>query len=73
MKTYYAIVNVEGRRLGTYMPAENVAAAFETATARYKTRHPRLHVETIAVQEIAEEQVDPARVSLLDELVARHV
>jgi hypothetical protein len=25
------------------------------ATARYKTRHPRLHVETIAVQEIAEE------------------
>jgi hypothetical protein len=55
MKTYYAIVNVEDRRLGIYVPAENVAAAFETATARYKTRHPRLHVETIAVQEIAEE------------------
>ena len=55
MKTYYAIVNVEDRRFGTYVPAENVAAAFETATARYKTRHPRLHVETIAVQEIAEE------------------
>jgi len=37
------------------VPAENVAAAFETAAARYKTRHPRLQVETIAVQEIAEE------------------
>jgi len=57
MKTYYAIVNVEGRRLGTYVPAENVAAALETATARYKMRHPRLHVETIAVQEIAEEHM----------------
>jgi len=55
MKTYYAIVNVEDRRFGTYVPAENVVAAFETATARYKTRHPRLRVETIAVQEIAEE------------------
>jgi len=55
MKTYYAIVNVEDRQFGTYVPAENVAAAFETATARCKTRHPRLQVETIAVQEIAEE------------------
>jgi hypothetical protein len=53
MKTYYAIVNVKDRRLGTYVSAENVAAAFKTATARYKTRHPRLHVETIAVQEMA--------------------
>ena len=48
MKTYYAIVNVEDRRLGTYVRAEDVAAAFETATIKYKTRHPRLHVETIA-------------------------
>jgi hypothetical protein len=55
MKTYYAIVNVEDRRFGTYVPAENIAAAFETATARYKARHPRLHVETIAVQEMTEE------------------
>jgi hypothetical protein len=31
MKTYYAIVNVEDRRLGTYVLAENVAAAFGTA------------------------------------------
>jgi hypothetical protein len=54
MKTYYAVVNVEDRRFGAYVPAENVAAAFETATAMYRTRHPRLHVETIAVQEIAE-------------------
>ena len=46
MKAYYAIVNVEGRRLGTYVPAENVPAAFETATARYKTRHPRLQVNS---------------------------
>jgi hypothetical protein len=49
MKTYYAIVNVEERRLGTYVRAEHVAAAFETATARDKARHPRLQVETIAV------------------------
>jgi hypothetical protein len=48
-------VNVEDRRFGIYVPAENVAAAFETAAARYKTRHPGFHVETIAVQEIAEE------------------
>jgi hypothetical protein len=63
MKTYYAIVNVEDRRFGTYVPAENVAAAFEEATARYKTRHPRLYVETIAVQEVPEEHVDAALVT----------
>ncbi len=73
MKTYYAIVNVEERRLGTYVRAEHVAAAFETTTARYKARHPRLHVETIAVQEIAEEYVDPARVSLIDAAIAHHM
>ena len=39
MKTYYAIVNVEDRRLGTYVPAVNVAAAFVTAAAKYKRRH----------------------------------
>jgi hypothetical protein len=55
MKTYYAIVNVEDGRLGTYVPAEDVAGAFETARARYEMRHPRLHVETIAVQEMAAE------------------
>ena len=54
MKTYYAVVNVEDKRVGVYVSAENIAAAFETATAMYRTRHPRLHVENIAVQEIAE-------------------
>ena len=73
MKTYYAIVNVEERRLGTYVRAEHVAAAFETATARDKARHPRLQVETIAVQEIAEEYVDPAHVSLIDAAIAHHM
>jgi len=58
MKTYYAIVNVEDRRLGTYVPAVNVAAAFVTAAAKYKRRHPLLHVETIAVQEMAGDYVD---------------
>ena len=53
MKTYYAIVNVEDRRLGTYVPAVNVAAAFVTAAAKYKRRHPLRYVETIAVQEMA--------------------
>lgn len=57
MKTYYAIVNVEDRRLGTYVPAVNVAAAFVTAAAKYKRRHPLLHVETIAVQEMASDYV----------------
>ena len=52
MKTYYAIVNVEDRRLGTYVLAENVAAAFQTAAIWYKTRHPGLHVETVAVTTI---------------------
>jgi acyl-CoA synthetase (NDP forming) len=55
VKTYYAIVNVEGRRLGAYVSAENVAGAFKTATERYKMRRPRLRVETIAVQEMAAE------------------
>jgi hypothetical protein len=58
MKTYYAIVNVENRRLGTYVPAVNVAAAFVTAAAKYKRRHPLVHVETIAVQEMAGDYVD---------------
>ena len=58
MKTYYAIVNVEERRLGTYVPAANVAAAFVTAAAKYKRRHPLRHVETIAVQEMAGDYVD---------------
>jgi hypothetical protein len=53
MKTYYAIVNVENRRLGTYVPAVDVAAAFVTAATKYKRRHPFVHVETIAVQEMA--------------------
>jgi hypothetical protein len=55
MKTFYAIVNVQGRQLGTYVPAEEIAGAFETARARYKMRHPRLQVQTIAVQEMAAE------------------
>ena len=58
MKTYYAIVNVENRRLGTYVPAVDVAAAFVTAAAKYKRRHPLVHVETIAVQEMAGDYVD---------------
>ena len=53
MRSYYAVVNVENRRLGTYVCAENIAAAFEAATLKYKTRYPRLHVEAIAVQEIS--------------------
>ena len=57
MKTYYAIVNVENRRLGTYVPAVDVAAAFVTAAAKYKRRHPLVHVETIAVQEMAGDHV----------------
>jgi hypothetical protein len=59
MKTYYAIVNVENRRLGTYVPAVNVAAASVTATAKYKRRHPLLYVETVAVQLMADDYVDP--------------
>ena len=58
MKTYYAIVNVENRRLGTYVSAENVAAAFVTAAAKYKCRHPHHYVETIGVQEMAGDYVD---------------
>jgi hypothetical protein len=54
MRTYYVFVNVEDRRLGAYVSAENIAEAFNTATARYKMRHPRLHVETIAAQEMAD-------------------
>ena len=55
MRKYYALVNVEHRQLGTNVSAENVAAAFEAATFKCKTWYPRLHVETIAVQEIADE------------------
>ncbi|HEX6562747.1 MAG TPA: hypothetical protein VF020_00620 [Chthoniobacterales bacterium] len=58
MKTYYAIVNVEDRRLGTYVPAVNVGAAFVTAAAKYKRRHPLVRVETIAAQEMAGDYVD---------------
>ena len=54
MKTYYAIVNVAEKRLGTYVVAEDVAAAFRTATAKFKRRNPRLDVVTIAVQEMAD-------------------
>jgi hypothetical protein len=53
MKTYYAIVNVATRRLGTNVVAEDVAAAFRTAAAKFKRRNPRLEVVTIAVQEMA--------------------
>ena len=52
MKTYYVIVDVEDRRLGVYVSAENIAAAFDTATAKYKMRHPRLHVVALAAQEM---------------------
>jgi hypothetical protein len=55
MRTYYAVVNVEQRRLGTLVSAENIAAAFEAATFKYKKRYPRFYVETIAVQEMADE------------------
>jgi hypothetical protein len=58
VKTYYAIVNIEERRLGTYVSAEDLAGAFKTAAARYKTRHPRLRVETIAAQEMADEYLN---------------
>ena len=50
-KTYYAIVEVEGRRLGTYVQAKTVAAVFEAAMYRYKKRYPLLHAEPIAVRE----------------------
>ena len=60
MRTYYAVVNVGDRRLGTHVSAENIAAAFEAATFKYKTRYPRSYVETIAVQEMADEHADHA-------------
>jgi len=56
--------------LGTCVPAENIPAAFNAATARYKMRHPRLHVESIAVQEMSDDYADPTFVSLLDAVVA---
>jgi hypothetical protein len=55
MRKYYAVVNVENRRLGTYVSAENIAAAFEAARLKYKTRYPRCQVEAIAVQEISDD------------------
>jgi hypothetical protein len=55
MRKYYALVNVEHRQLGTHVSAENVAAAFEAATFKCRKQYPRLHVETIAVQEIVDE------------------
>ena len=58
MRTYYAVVNVENRRLGTYVSAENIAAAFAAATIKYKKRYPRFYVETIAVQEMADKHAD---------------
>jgi hypothetical protein len=48
---------MQERRLGTYVSAENVPGAFKTAADRYKARYPRLHVETIAVQEMADDYV----------------
>ena len=38
-----------------------------------KLRYPRLQVESIDVQEIAEEYVDPARVSIIDAAIAPHM
>ncbi len=67
MRNYYAVVNVEERRLGTYVSAENVAAAFETATFKYQARHPRSQVETIAVQEMANEYADRDRRNIKSE------
>jgi hypothetical protein len=55
VKTYYAIVNMEVSWLVVYVTAENISGAFKTATDRYKARHPRRRVETIAVQEMADE------------------
>ena len=71
MKTYYVIVDVEDKRLGAYVPAEDVEGAFTTATARYKMRHPRLHVETIAVQEMTARYVDPALFRCASHCVSR--
>lgn len=68
MKTYYVIVDVEDRRLGVHVSAENIAAAFDTATAKYKMRHPRLHIEAIAAQEMADGTLDPAFVLLREPL-----
>jgi len=68
MKTYYVIVDVEDRRLGVYVSAENIAAAFDTATAKYKSRHPRLHVEAITAQEMADGSLEPAFVLLHEPL-----
>jgi hypothetical protein len=65
VRTYYAVVNVEDRRLGTHVSAENIAAAFEAARFKYKTRYPRCYVETIAVQEMADEQADRGVSSLI--------
>ena len=62
MKTYYVIVDA-------YVPAEDVVRAFKTATARYKMRHPRLHVETIAAHGDGRWAVDPAFVLLCEPLV----
>ena len=57
MRNYYAVVNVEDRRLATQVSAENVAEAFEAATFECEARYPRLDVETIAVQEIFDEHL----------------
>jgi hypothetical protein len=58
MTTYYAIVNVENRRLGTYVAAANIGEAFVAAAAKYKRRYSLRHVETIAVQPMADDYKD---------------
>jgi hypothetical protein len=57
MKTYYAVVSMQNQHLGVYVSAENVPGAFAMAADKYKRRHPRRYVETIAVQEMADDYV----------------
>jgi hypothetical protein len=50
MKTFFALVNVEGRSHYTSITAPGFERAFEEATNKLKSRYPGLYVETIAVQ-----------------------
>jgi hypothetical protein len=54
MRTYYAMVTINGVRSYTYVRADNISQAFDCALMGANARNPRSYVEVLTAQELHE-------------------
>jgi hypothetical protein len=54
MRTYQAMIAIDGVRSYVYVRADNMSEAFDRALMRTNARNPQSYVEVLAAQELRE-------------------